>query len=105
MNQQRLFPCINPVENAIIKGIMSEHTEIITGEFTDAAEVENHESLKRGIFLLLSSTVQKEEHKAVYDDLKESIAAINSNVQLIASRMEEGFKRIDKKIRSFRQAI
>ncbi len=76
---------------------MSELAEIITGEFTDAVEVKNPESLKRGIFLLLSSTLQKEEHKMQHDGLKESIAALNSNVQLIATRMEEGFKRVDER--------
>ena len=74
---------------------MSDLAEIITGEFTDAVEVKNPESLKRGIFLLLSSTVRKEEHAAEHDGLKESIRTLSKNVELIALRMEEGFKRID----------
>ena len=76
---------------------MSELAEIITGEFTDAVEVKNPESLKRGIFLLLSSSVQKEEHKAEHEGLKDSVNALSRSVELIAQRMAEGFKRMDER--------
>ena len=76
---------------------MSELAEIITGEFTDAVEVKNPESLKRGIFLLLSSTVKKEEHAAEHEGLKEAVNSLGKNVELIALRMEEGFKRMDER--------
>jgi flagellar capping protein FliD len=80
---------------------MSELAEVITGEFEDALEVKNPASLKRGIYLLLSSTVPKEEHAVEHNDLKSSIATLNSSVQLIASRIEEGFKRMDTRFEAF----
>ena len=82
---------------------MSELAEVITGEFEDALEVKNPASLKRGIYLLLSSTVPKEEHAVEHTDLKSSIATLNSSVQLIASRMEEGFKRMDTRFEAIDQ--
>jgi len=76
---------------------MSEMVDVISGEFEDAFEVRNSKSLHRGIFLLLSSSVSKEEHLVEHNDLKTSIMALNSNVELITSRMEEGFKRMDER--------
>lgn len=82
---------------------MSELAEVITGEFEEALEVKNPASLKRGIYLLLSSTVPKEEHALEHTDLKSSIATLNSSVQLIASRMEEGFRRMDTRFEAIDQ--
>ncbi len=74
---------------------MSDLAQIITGEFEEALEVKNPKSLQRGIFLLLSSTVQKDEHTTEHYGLKDSINTLSRNVELIALRMEEGFKRMD----------
>jgi flagellar capping protein FliD len=82
---------------------MSELAEVITGEFEEALDVKNPASLKRGIYLLLSSTVPKEEHTLEHTDLKTSIATLSSSVQLIASRMEEGFKRMDARFETIHQ--
>ena len=76
---------------------MSEMVDVISGEFEEALEVKNPKSLHRGIFLLLSSTVPKEEHLVEHNDLKTSIVALNTNVELIAVRMEESFKRMDQR--------
>ena len=69
---------------------MSELTDIISSEFEDALEVKNPKSLHRGIYLLLSSTVPREEHAREHNGLK-------SSIELIALRMEEGFKRMDER--------
>ncbi len=84
---------------------MIELAEIITGEFTDAVEVKNPESLKRGIFLLLSSTVKKEEYAAKHDGLKDSIKTLSQNVELIVLQMKEGFKRMDKRFEAMQQQM
>lgn len=76
---------------------MSEMVDVISGEFEEAMEIKNLKSLHRGIYLLLSSTVAKEEHTLEHNDLKSSIVALNNNVGLIAVRMEEGFKRMDER--------
>jgi len=76
---------------------MSEMVDVISSEFEEAFEVKNPKSLYRGIFLLLSSTVPREEHSLEHSNLKSSITALNQNVQLIALRMEEGFKRMDER--------
>jgi len=76
---------------------MSEMVDVISGEFEEALEVRNPKSLHRGTFLLLSSSVPKEEHLVEHNDLKTSIVALNPNVELIAVRMEEGFKRMDQR--------
>ncbi len=76
---------------------MSELIDVISGEFEEALEVKNPKSLHRGIFLLLSSTVPKEEHSVEHNDLKASIMALNNNVELITMRMEDGFKRMDQR--------
>lgn len=74
---------------------MSEMVDVISSEFEEAMEIKNPKSLHRGIFLLLSSTIPREEHIIEHNDLKSSITALNHNVELIALRMEEGFKRMD----------
>ncbi len=76
---------------------MSEMVDLISSEFEEALDVKNLKSLHRGIFLLLSSTVPREEHLVEHNDLKTSIMALNSNVELIALRMVEGFKRMDER--------
>ena len=76
---------------------MSEMVDVISSEFEEAMEIKNPKSLHRGIFLLLSSTVPREEHIIEHNDLKSSITALNHNVELIALRMEEGFKRMDER--------
>ncbi len=76
---------------------MSEMVDVISGEFEEALEVKNPKSLHRGIFLLLSSTVPREEHLVEHNGLKTSISTLNSNVELIALRMEEGFRRMDER--------
>lgn len=76
---------------------MSEMVDVISSEFEEAMEIKNPKSLHRGIFLLLSSTVPREEHALEHNDLKSSITALNHNVELIALRMEEGFKRMDER--------
>jgi hypothetical protein len=76
---------------------MSEMVDVISREFEDALEVKNPKSLHRGIFLLLSSSVPREEHLVEHNDFKTSIMALNNNVELIAVRMEEGFKRMDER--------
>ncbi len=67
---------------------MSEMVDVISSEFEDALEVKNTKSLHRGIYLLLSSTVPKEEYSREKSDIK-------SSIELITLRMEEGFKRMD----------
>ena len=74
---------------------MSEMVDVISSEFEEAMEIKNPKSLHRGIFLRLSSTFPREEHKLEHNDLKSSITALNHNVELIALRMGEGFKRMD----------
>ena len=76
---------------------MSEMVDVISSEFEEAMEIKNSKSLHRGIFLLLSSTVPREKHTLEHNDLKSSITALNHNVELIALRMEEGFKRMDER--------
>ena len=76
---------------------MSELAEVISGEFEEALEVKNPKSLQRGIFLLLSSTVPREEYNIEHNNIKSSIVTLNNNVELIALRMEEGFKRMDQR--------
>lgn len=76
---------------------MSELADIISGEFEEALEVKNPKSLHRGIYLLLSATVRKEEHAGEHDGLKASLSELSSDVKLIAQRMEEGFKRMDER--------
>ncbi len=76
---------------------MSEMVDVISSEFEEAMEIKNPKSLHRGIFLLLSSIVTGEEHALAHNDLKSSITALNHNVELIALRMEEGFKRMDER--------
>jgi len=76
---------------------MSEMVDVISGEFEEAMEIKNYKSLHRGIYLLLSATVSKEEHTLEHSDLKSSIISLNHNVELITSRMEEGFKRMDER--------
>ena len=71
---------------------MSEMVDVISGEFEEALEVKNPKSLHRGIFLLLSSTVPKEEHSLEHGDLK-------SAIELSSHRMEEGFKRMDERFK------
>jgi hypothetical protein len=76
---------------------MSELVDVISGEFEEALEVKNPKSLHRGIFLLLSSSVPREEHSVERNDLKTSIMALSNNVELITMRMEDGFKRMDQR--------
>ena len=57
---------------------MSEMVDLISSEFEEALDVKNPKSLHRGIFLLLSSTVPKEEHSTEHSGLKESINVIGS---------------------------
>ncbi len=49
---------------------MSEMVDVISSEFEEAMEIKNPKSLHRGIFLLLSSTVPREEHIIEHNDLK-----------------------------------
>lgn len=71
---------------------MSEMVDLISSEFEDALEVKNPKSLHRGIFLLLSSTVSREEHSLEHSGLKASI-------ELISLRIEEGFKRMGERFK------
>ena len=41
---------------------MADLVDVISSEFEDAMEVRNAKSLHRGVFLLVSSMVKKEEH-------------------------------------------
>lgn len=82
---------------------MSEMVDVISSEFEEAMEIKNQKSLHRGIFLLLSSTVPREEHIIEHNDLKSSITALNHNVELITLRMEEGFKRMDRRFEAIDQ--
>ena len=82
---------------------MSEMVDVISSEFEEAMEIKNSKSLHRGIFLLLSSTVPREEHIIEHSDLKSSITTLNHNVELIALRMEEGFKRMDERFEAVDQ--
>ncbi len=70
----------------------SELVDVISGEFEEALEVKNPKSLHRGIFLLLSSTVSREEHSMEHSGLK-------SSIELIGHRMEEGFMRMDERFK------
>ena len=63
---------------------MADLVDVISSEFEDAMEVRNAKSLHRGVFLLVSSMVKKEEHVQEHADLI-------SSIKLIATRMEEGF--------------
>ena len=71
---------------------MSEMVDVISSEFEEALDVKNPKSLHRGIFLLLSSTVSREEHSLEHSGLK-------SSIELIGHRMEEGFIRMDEQFK------
>ena len=76
---------------------MSEMIDVISSEFEDALEVKNPKSLHRGIFLLLSSSVPREEHTMEHSGLKASIELIGHRMEEGFMRMDERFKRIDEK--------
>jgi len=72
---------------------MNELTDLITGDFEEALEVKNSKSLQRGIDLLLCSSVEKEQHEREQTGTRTAFSRLNNSVELIASRMEEAFKR------------
>ena len=76
---------------------MNEMIDLIRSELEEALEVKNSKSLHRGIFLLLASTVSKEEHSVEHDNLKSSINTLNQNVEVLALHMTEGFGRINER--------
>lgn len=76
---------------------MSEMVDVISSEFEDALEVKNPKSLHRGIFLLLSSTVPREEYSLEHSGLKASIELIGHHMEEGFMRMDEQFKRMDER--------
>ena len=76
---------------------MSEMVDVISSEFEEALEVRNPKSLHRGIFLLLSSTINKEEHITEHSGLRDSVDLMGHSMGNGFIRMDEHFKRMDEK--------
>ena len=65
--------------------------DILEHELEDAFPVKNKESLHRYISLLTQNYLKRESIQQNHREHQE----LRSDIQLIASRMEEGFKRMD----------
>ena len=66
-------------------------TSILEEEFSLAFNVKDEKALKRSLTILTGNMVSKEDY------LKET-NTVSSDIKLLATRMEEGFKRIDSRL-------
>ncbi|MCK5248664.1 MAG: hypothetical protein KAJ98_01780 [Spirochaetaceae bacterium] len=69
---------------------MDSLTSILEEEFALAFTVKDEKALRRSLILLTGSMVMKEDNNR-------EINTISSDIKLIATRMEEGFKSSDKR--------
>ena len=69
--------------------------DILEHELEDAFPVKNKESLHRYISLLTQNYLKKETFQESIQQNHREHQELRSDIQLIASRMEEGFKRMD----------
>ena len=65
-------------------------TELLEQEFSLAFEVKDEKALKRSLTLLTRDMVFRDEYR-------ESRDSLNSDVQIIAAKMSEGFRRMDER--------
>ncbi len=70
---------------------MDSLTSILEEEFSLAFNVKDEKALKRSLTILTGNMVSKEDY------LKET-NTVSSDIKLLATRMEEGFKRIDSRL-------
>ena len=69
--------------------------DILEHELEDAVQIKNKESLHRYISLLTQNYLKKETFQESIQQNHREHQELRSDVQLIAARMEEGFKRMD----------
>ena len=74
---------------------MEALADILEHELEDAFTVKNKESLHRYISLLTQNYLKKETFQESLEKNHKGHQELRSDVQLIAARMEEGFKRMD----------
>ncbi len=63
-------------------------SNLLEEEFALAFPVKDEKALRRTITLLTSNLVQREQHSSEFNSL-------STDIRLLATRMEEGFKRFD----------
>ena len=76
---------------------MEALADILEHELEDAFEVKNKDSLHRYILLLTQNYLKKETFQESIDRNHKEHLELRSDIQLIAARMEEGFKRMDQR--------
>ena len=76
---------------------MEALADILEHELEDAFPVKNKESLHRYILLLTQNYLKKETFQESIDRNHREHQELRSDIQLIAARMEEGFKRMDER--------
>ena len=77
---------------------MEAFADILEHELEDAFEVKNKESLHRCILLLTQNYLKKETFRESLERNRKDHQELRSDIQLIAARMEEGFKRMDERL-------
>ena len=76
---------------------METLAELLEHELEDAVQIKNKESLHRYISLLTQNYLKRETFQESIDRNHREHQELRSDIQLIAARMEEGFKRMDER--------